>query len=134
MVESSGDERLPAPASKVLSKKTTKGQGDGNWKGKQFAKSEGANGTTKLKQEWLKLAELVLVQVHGSCEDERVFSAISAMSYLKSKYRNRLGETHLNVAARFFHQPWFSLELFPYEDALKIWHAAAPICGRYARG
>ena len=27
--------------------------------------------------EWTKLAQLVLVQVHGSCEDERMFSAMS---------------------------------------------------------
>ena len=53
--------------------------------------------------EWTKLAQLVLVQVHGSCEDERMFSA---MSYLKNKYRNKLDEPHLNLVARFFHQQW----------------------------
>ena len=42
--------------------------------------------------EWIKLGQLVLVQVHGSCEDERVFSA---MAYLKNKHRNRLQEAHL---------------------------------------
>jgi hypothetical protein len=80
--------------------------------------------------EWIKLAQLVLVQVHGSCEDERAFSA---MSYLKNKYRNRLGEPHLNVAARFFHQQWFTLNNFPYSEALDIWNAGAPIRGRYSR-
>ena len=81
--------------------------------------------------EWIKLGQLVLVQVHGSCEDERVFSA---MAYLKNKHRNRLQEAHLNVAARFFHQPWFTLATFPVDDALESWHAGAPVRGRYSRG
>jgi hypothetical protein len=78
--------------------------------------------------EWIKLAQLALVQVHGSIEDERMFSA---MAYLKSKHRNRLQESHLNVAARFFNQTMFTMETFPYQDALDLWHAAAPTRGRY---
>ena len=35
--------------------------------------------------QWLKLALLALVQVHGSIENERIFSA---MTYLVCKYRN----------------------------------------------
>ena len=62
---------------------------------------------------------------------ERMFSA---MSYLKNKYRNRLDEPHLNVVARFFHQKWFTFRTFPYSTALEIWHAGAPIRGRYGRG
>ena len=34
--------------------------------------------------------QLVLVQVHGSCEDERMFYV---MSYLKNKYRHKLDDT-----------------------------------------
>ena len=74
------------------------------------------------------MGQLILVQVHGSCEDERVFSA---MAYLKDKQRNRLGEAQLNVAAWLFHQPWFTLATFPVDDALEIWHASAGRRGRY---
>ena len=34
-------------------------------------------GTADATSEWIKLGQLILVQVHGSCEDERVFSAMS---------------------------------------------------------
>ena len=85
-------------------------------------------GTADAISEWIKLGQLILVQVHGSCEDERV---ISAMAYLKDKQRNRLGEVHLNVAARLFHQPWFTLATFPVDDALELWHASAGRRGRY---
>ena len=37
--------------------------------------------------EWTKLAQLVLVQVYGLCQDERMFSA---MSDFKNKYRNKV--------------------------------------------
>ena len=76
---------------------------------------------------WTKLAQLVLVQVHGSCEDERMFSA---MSYLKNKYRNKLDEPHLNGVARFFHQQWCNYKSFPYNASLDIWQAGAPTRGR----
>ena len=84
-------------------------------------------GTADAISEWIKLGQLILVQVHGSCEDERVFSA---MAYLKDKQRNRQGEAHLNVTARLFHQPWFTLATFPVDDALEIWHASAGRRGR----
>ena len=80
--------------------------------------------------EWIKLAQLVLVQVHGSSEDERMFSA---MSYLKNKYRNKLDEPHLNEVARFFHQQWCNYKSFPYNASLDIWHARAPRRDRYGR-
>ena len=38
-------------------------------------------GASRRHSEWTKLAQLVLVQVHGSCKDERMFSA---MSHLKT--------------------------------------------------
>ena len=44
----------------------------------------------------MKLAELVLVMVSGSVEDERMFSALK---YLKSPQRNKLKEMHINVCA-----------------------------------
>ena len=78
--------------------------------------------------EWLRVGLLALVQVHGSIEDERMFSA---MTYLMSKYRNRLKELHLNVAAHLFGQDQFAYKTFPYDEALTLWHAGAPKRGRY---
>jgi hypothetical protein len=71
-----------------------------------------------------------LVQVHGSVEDERMFSSLM---YLKTKYRNRLQEEHLNVAARFFKLDCFKLSDFPYDEALEVWHAGAEKRGRYSK-
>jgi hypothetical protein len=61
----------------------------------------GSPATRAAISEWLELGQLGLVQVHGSMEDERMFSA---MAYLKNKYRTRLKELHLNVAAHLFNQ------------------------------
>ena len=43
---------------------------------------------------FVKLAELVLVLVPGSVEEERTFT----MGFIKDRLRNRLGEEHLNTA------------------------------------
>ena len=75
---------------------------------------------------WIKLAQLVLVRVHGSWEDERMFSA---MSYLE--YHNKLDEPHLDVVACFFHQLWCTYKNIPFNAALDIWHTRAPGRGRY---
>ena len=79
--------------------------------------------------EWLKLGHLCLAQVHGSIEDERAFSA---MGFIKNKTRN--SQQHLNVAMRFFKQPWFTLDSFPYNKALDVWHDPAMKRGRYGKG
>jgi hypothetical protein len=76
--------------------------------------------------EFAKLAELVLVMVPGSVEEERTFST---MSFIKSKLRNRLDE-HLRPAVQLFSQRMFDLDSFPYDEALNIWRDAAPR-GRY---
>ncbi|KAJ9530549.1 hypothetical protein QJQ45_012511 [Haematococcus lacustris] len=46
--------------------------------------------------EYIKLAELALVMIPGSVEEERMFST---MAYLKDDTRNRLQECHWNVCA-----------------------------------
>jgi hypothetical protein len=61
--------------------------------------------------EFVLLAEICLVQVPGSVEEERMFSA---MNYIKNFLRNRLAEQHLNVAARLFQQRRYTLSNFPY--------------------
>jgi hypothetical protein len=57
--------------------------------------------------EWIKLAEITLVQVTGSSEDERVFSL---MKLLKSALRNRLGDLHLQACMRGHLQSFVDLE------------------------
>ena len=78
---------------------------------------------------FLELAKIALVQVPGSVEDERI---MSAMSYIKNRQRNRLGEESLNNCVRVFSQDAFTLESFPYPAAFKLWKEGAEIRGRYA--
>eukprot|EP00983_Pelagomonas_calceolata_P122148 1160879-Pelagomonas_calceolata.AAC.7 len=63
----------------------------------------------------MKLAELVLVMVPESVEDEHMFSALK---YLKIPQRNKLMEMHINVCARGFKSMECNLSSFPYPDAI----------------
>jgi hypothetical protein len=76
----------------------------------------------KLISEYVKLAEIgsVLVLVLGSVEDERCFSSLK---FLKSCQRNRLGK-HLPLVVRMFGQRYYSLEDFPYSEAIDSWKQA----------
>jgi hypothetical protein len=77
--------------------------------------------------EFVKLAQLVMVMVPGSVEDERMFSA---MKYLKDPQRNRLQEQHLTACARAFKSKEFSIKSFPYPAAIGKWLDASKR-GRY---
>jgi len=70
--------------------------------------------------EFYKLAEIAIVQVLGSVEDERCFSSLA---FLKNKLRNSL-DTHLECVVGMYSQKIFTLENFPYEDAYNEWAAA----------
>ena len=74
------------------------------------------------------LAELALVMVPGSVEDERLFSA---MNFIKNELRNKLKNPHLTAAVRLFFSRQFTVKTFPYMEALKAWRAAAAKRGRY---
>ncbi|KAJ9532398.1 hypothetical protein QJQ45_010477 [Haematococcus lacustris] len=65
--------------------------------------------------EYGRLAELAMVMVPGSGEEERMFSA---MAYLKDDTRNRLNEEHLNECARAFHTVTHGVSDFPYHEAI----------------
>ena len=93
----------------------------------KLAVTSAAESVYQQLSEWAVLAEVALVMVPGSVEAERMFST---MSFLKDKVRNRL-TTHLGPCARIYSQSTYSLANFPYEEALKHWHAAAEIRGRY---
>jgi hypothetical protein len=71
--------------------------------------------------EWVKLAELVMVMVPGSVEDERMFSTLK---YICNPQRNRLQARHLMSCARGFKSSAFSVESFPYPQAILEWLSA----------
>jgi hypothetical protein len=63
--------------------------------------------------EYMKLTEIAMTTVLGSCEDERTFSTLS---FMKNKVRNRL-HSNLDTCIRLFSQDWYKLESFPYHEA-----------------
>lgn len=67
--------------------------------------------------EYMKLAEIAIVHVLGSVEDERVFSWVS---FLKSKVRNSL-DKHLQCVVGMYSQKIYTLETFPYDAAFEKW-------------
>jgi len=71
----------------------------------------------KLIFEYFKLADIGCYLVLGSVEDERCFSNLK---FLKSCQRNRLGK-HLPLVVRMFGQNYFSLDNFPYTEAIESW-------------
>jgi hypothetical protein len=58
--------------------------------------------------EYIKLAQIALVHVLGSVEDERCFSSLT---FLKDKLRSRLASDHLSVVMGMFGQQATELHL-----------------------
>ncbi|KAG1678504.1 hypothetical protein FOA52_014537 [Chlamydomonas sp. UWO 241] len=77
-----------------------------------------------------RLAEMAIVMVPVSVEDERLFSALN---FIKSKSRNRLQNPHLSDPLRLFFSNTFDVLTFPYAEALKAWKEAAEGRGRYKK-
>ena len=67
--------------------------------------------------EYIKLAQIAMIHILGSVEDERTFSALN---FLKDKLRNRL-DHHVDVVVGMHCQNVYSLKTFPYEDCFKQW-------------
>lgn len=67
--------------------------------------------------EYMKLAQIMLLIIVGSVENERTFSC---MNFTKSAARNRLDAEHLNVCIRADKCRW-GIEDFPYKLALGVW-------------
>jgi hypothetical protein len=67
--------------------------------------------------EFFKAAKLCIVTLIGSVEDERTFSNLA---FVKNKLRNRL-TTNLDIVVKLFAQKFWSLEEFPYQDAITDW-------------
>ncbi len=70
--------------------------------------------------EFFNLAEIDVIQVSRSVEDEHTFSTLS---FLKSKLWNRLCE-HLPIVVGMFSQPFFTLNNFPYDATFEKWKVA----------
>jgi len=60
--------------------------------------------------EYLKMAQIILVLVPSSVEDERTFST---WGFIQNDLRSRMKEGHLNDCMRLYKQPWWDLETFP---------------------
>ena len=73
--------------------------------------------------QFFTLAEIVMVMVAGSVEDERSFLA---MNFLKSDDRNSL-DKHVELCMRLKLQKLFTLASFPFPEAYAVWKAP----GRY---
>ncbi len=64
--------------------------------------------------EFMKVAKLVVVQIMGSIEDE---SIVSTLTFMKTKLQNQLCE-HLDLVVWMFVQPLYTINTFPYDDAI----------------
>jgi hypothetical protein len=67
--------------------------------------------------EYMRLAEIAIMAVLGSTEDERTFSNFA---FVKNKVRNRLGG-HLDTTVKMYSQGFYDLQSFPYNDAFNHW-------------
>jgi hypothetical protein len=68
--------------------------------------------------EWLILAEIAMVIVLGSVQDQSTFSIVS---FMKNRLRNRLS-TNLGLVVGFKSQRFYTLDTFPYDSAYESWH------------
>ena len=80
----------------------------------------------KLIPKYIKLAEIGSVLVLGLVEDKRCFSSVK---FLKSCQRNRL-DKHLPLVVRMFGQQYFTIQNFPYKEAIDSWRNAVKIGGQ----
>jgi hypothetical protein len=72
--------------------------------------------------EYMCLAEIAIIVVLGSIEDERTFSNLA---FIKNKVRNRLGG-HLDTTVRMYSQGFYDLQLFPYHEPSIIGRGEGP--------
>ena len=78
-----------------------------------------ANSTmSSLFPEYMKLAQIALIHVLGSMEDERVFLSVT---FLKDKLQNRLDGDHLGLVVGMHNQSVYILISFPYKWCFKQW-------------
>jgi hypothetical protein len=66
---------------------------------------------------FMKLAEIDVVQVFGLVEDEHTFSIVN---FMKSRLWNWL-KAQLSLNTCFFNHRFFTLQSFPYDQAIAKW-------------
>ena len=71
------------------------------------------NALAKSMSEYVKLAEIAMIHVLGSIEDEQCFSFLT---FLKDWLRNRLSGGNLSLVVGMYSQNVYSLETFPYDQ------------------
>jgi len=76
------------------------------------------NALAKSMSEYVKLAEIAMIHVLGSVEDERCFSSLS---FLKDQLRNRLSDGNLSLVVGMHSQNVYTLETFPYDECFLQW-------------
>ncbi|KAG0597198.1 hypothetical protein M758_UG320000, partial [Ceratodon purpureus] len=67
--------------------------------------------------EYIKLAQIAVVHVLVSMQDERCFNSLS---FLKNKLRNAL-DAHLQLVVGMYSQQCFNIQNFPYEECFDKW-------------
>jgi hypothetical protein len=67
--------------------------------------------------EYLKVAEITMVHVLSSVEDEQCYNSIA---FLKNKVWNRLNN-HLQLVVSMYAQKFFTFHNFLYEDTYEMW-------------
>ena len=81
-----------------------------------WTKLSGSQFLLQSMSEYFKLVDLCQTMILGSVEDERMFSALS---FLKSKLRNRL-DKNVETCLRLYVTK-YDVHNFPYERALTLW-------------
>ena len=74
--------------------------------------------------EFHELAEMVVVQIMGSVEDERVFSTLS---FMKMKLRNKLTD-HVDLTVCMFCQNHWQLDNLMFGNAFIAWKQLKDMC------
>ncbi len=64
--------------------------------------------------EFLKATKLVVVQIMGFVEDEII---LSTLTFIKTRLHIQLCE-HLDLVVCMFAQPFYIVDIFPYDDAI----------------
>jgi hypothetical protein len=74
--------------------------------------------------EYIKVAEITMVQILGSIENERTFSNLA---FMKSKLHNKL-TTYFNLYVHMFTHNFYNVSKFPYYASIATWKE---VCIRY---
>lgn len=77
--------------------------------------------------DFAKLADILIVMVAGSIEDERLFSVLN---YILGKYRQSLNES-MEKCVVLMAQDLFDMDNFPWAKGLRLWYEAKSVRGRY---